>query len=59
MPTYSNHAFRYDHYEDRCDEDARGTARRSDRATRRRSKKRSNSTPTMTINGRRNRRWSW
>jgi hypothetical protein len=58
MQTYANHSFRYDHYEDRaCDETQKTGARRSQRATRRRSRKRTTSTPAMTVNARRNRRW--
>lgn len=60
MPTYANHAFRYDHYEDRGSDDARrGVTHRSQRSSRRRSRKRTASTPAMTVNARRNRRWSW
>ncbi|MEO0531866.1 MAG: hypothetical protein AAF266_15025 [Planctomycetota bacterium] len=59
MPDYSNHAFRYDHYEDRDHETPRrSTARRLHRSSRR-SRKRTSSTPQMTVNARRGRRWSW
>ncbi|QDV75366.1 hypothetical protein [Botrimarina mediterranea] len=60
MQTYANHAFRYDHYEDRASDESQKTgARRSQRSSRRRSRKRTTSTPGMTINGRRGRRWGW
>lgn len=60
MQNYSNHLFRYDHYEDRPSEDGqRSNARRSQRSSRRRSRKRTTSTPSMTINARRGRRWAW
>lgn len=61
MPNYSNHSFSYDHHDDvDAGVDHRADYRRkSGRAERRRSRKRTHATPTCTINGRRNRRWAW
>jgi hypothetical protein len=60
MQSYSNHLFRYDHYEDRpVEETRRSSATRSQRTSRRRSRKRTTATPSMTVNARRNRRWTW
>lgn len=60
MQTYANHLFRYDHYEDRVGDGAQKLgARRSQRSSRRRSRKRTTGTPSMTVNARRNRRWAW
>ncbi|MEN0111491.1 MAG: hypothetical protein AAF805_12290 [Planctomycetota bacterium] len=61
MPNYSNHSFSYDHNDD-VDSAAGSRAnyrRKSGRGERRRSRKRTQSTPACTINGRRNRRWAW
>lgn len=60
MPNYANHAFQYDHYEDRSEYERtsmqRVSMRRSQHATRRRSRKR---TASLGANARRNRRWAW
>lgn len=58
MPNYTNHLFRYDHYEIRHDDDSADgkNQRRIQRTSRRRARKR---TAGLTINGRRGRRWAW
>ncbi|MEQ8848049.1 hypothetical protein [Botrimarina sp.] len=58
MPNYANHLFRYDHYENRRDEEPTDdkNQRRIQRTSRRRSRKR---TACLTINARRARRWAW
>ncbi|MEO1496648.1 MAG: hypothetical protein AAFV43_05805 [Planctomycetota bacterium] len=60
--TYANHAFQYDHNEDRDEQDSRRVSYsrgRSVRATRKRSRKRSGGAPDCGIGSRRNRRWAW
>jgi len=61
MMSYANQWFRYDHYETRVDDapSVSNDHRRMHRTSRRRTRKRRASTPALTINARRRRRWSW